>query len=444
MRLFIAILVNKFITFLCKLLGKNGSQYPGCIVLDYIDKNILDKVKYPDKVIAVTGSAGKGSCCRLVKHILEDNGYSVALNENGSNGIVGATTMILNNCSLSGKFKKDILLLESDERHLKLIFNKKRPDYLVVLNITRDQPTRNGSPEEVYSDILKVANDKVHLIINADDPFVSSVKLKHKGKITTYGMEKMKDDITAPLLNNVDFLYCPKCGKKLEYKFFHYGHLGSYKCKNCDYSRGQVDYVATDIDLDKQNIKVNGIDVYINRNVIYAGYASLASFTVTSVLGIKNDDIARSLNENKVSNVLEKEYSYKGRKFILLETKNENNLSYFQGCNYIAKQKGKKSVILGFERVSKRYKDTDLSWLYDINFELLNDDNIDQIMIFGRFRYDIALRLEYAGIDLKRIIFVDDTKDLVETAINNSKGDIYTMIWYDSEMLVIDTIKGGE
>ena len=60
-----------------------------------------------------------------IKHILEDSGYSVALNESGSNGIIGSTTMILNNCSLKGKFKKDCLLLECDERHLKLVFKNR-------------------------------------------------------------------------------------------------------------------------------------------------------------------------------------------------------------------------------------------------------------------------------------------------------------------------------
>ena len=31
----------------------------------------------------------------------------------------GVTTMILNNCNLSGEVKKDVLLIESDERYLR-------------------------------------------------------------------------------------------------------------------------------------------------------------------------------------------------------------------------------------------------------------------------------------------------------------------------------------
>ena len=56
------IFINKLVTKVCKLFGKNGSVLPGCIVYDYLhQKKILEKVKYPKYVIAVTGSSGKGS-----------------------------------------------------------------------------------------------------------------------------------------------------------------------------------------------------------------------------------------------------------------------------------------------------------------------------------------------------------------------------------------------
>ena len=442
MRRFICILANKLITFACKLFKKNGTQYPGSFVYDYLDKHILDKIKYPKYTIAVTGSSGKGSACILIKHILEDAGYSVALNETGSNGINGSISMILNNCTLTGRFKKDVLLLECDERHLKLIWQKKKPDFFLITNITRDQPTRHGTPEVVYGDVTSIIDDSVHLIINADDPFVSRLKLTHKGKLTTFGMDTMNEDIKTPLLNNIDFAYCPVCHKKLKYAYYHYGHLGNFKCPNNDFERGKPDYIATNIDLNKQNIKVNNHDIYINKNVIYAAYASLAAYAVCNTIGIDEKIIEDSLNNDKVPNSLGREFTYKNHKIIMLETKNENNLSYYQGCRYIASQKGLKSVILGFERVSKRYKESDLSWLYDINFELLKDKSIDKIFIFGRFKYDLATRFEYANIDSKKIVLVDDASQLMDIAVSKTKGDIYTMIWYD----MVDTImnKVGE
>ena len=421
----IAIFTNKFITTMCKLFKFNGSQFPGSIVYDYIDKDILNKIKYPDITIAVTGSAGKGSTCKIIKHILEDAGYSVAYNENGSNGINGSISMILNNCTLSGKFKKDVLLLECDERHLKLIWNKKKPKYFVITNITRDQPTRNANPMNVFNDVTSIIDNSMHLIINADDPLLNRLKYTHKGKITTFGIDKFKDDIKKPLLNNIDFAYCPKCNKKLSYAYYHYGHLGNYKCLNCDFERGKVDFEATNVNLEKQSIKINNNDIYISKNVIYAAYATLAAYATVSTCKIDEKVISDSLNKDKIKSNIGKEFNYKNHKVILLETKNENNLSYYQSCKYIANQKGLKSVILGFDVISKRYKESDLSWLYDINFELLNDKDIDKIFVFGRFKYDIATRLEIAGIESKKIFVIDDKDELLDIVVEKTKADIY-------------------
>ena len=122
MRIRFFVFINKFITFICKLFKRNGSVYPGYIVYDvFRQKKILEYVKYPKYVIAVTGSSGKGSTTDLINHILTDNGYDVCYNQNGSNGVLAAATLILNNCNSKGELKHDVLLLECDERHLKLI-----------------------------------------------------------------------------------------------------------------------------------------------------------------------------------------------------------------------------------------------------------------------------------------------------------------------------------
>ena len=64
------ILLNKTATLICKLFKKNGSVFPGSLIVPF-DKNVLRKVKYPKYVIGVTGSSGKGSTTSLVAHIMK-------------------------------------------------------------------------------------------------------------------------------------------------------------------------------------------------------------------------------------------------------------------------------------------------------------------------------------------------------------------------------------
>ena len=115
----------------------------------------------------------------------------------------------------------------------------------------------------------------------------------------------------------------------------------------------------------------------------------------------------------------------------MIESKNENALSYLQSLNYIKKTNGTKTVILGFDNVSRRYSYNDISWLYDVDFEILNDKSIDKIFCIGRFRYDVYVRLKYANIQSDKIILTDDLDHLIPLVKKKSKGKIFTMVCFD-------------
>ena len=109
----------------------------------------------------------------MIAHILCESGKKVAWNKEGSNQIEGVTTLILGSCTLSGKVKSDILLIESDERFAKYTFKYITPTHYVITNLYRDQLTRNGHPEWVYNAVKDSIHPETQLILNADDPLVS-------------------------------------------------------------------------------------------------------------------------------------------------------------------------------------------------------------------------------------------------------------------------------
>ena len=442
MKLSIFICLSKLITWVCKVFKRNGSVFPGYFIYVILkQEKLLEKVKYPDKVIAVTGSSGKGSTTQVLYNILTKNGYNVCFNSSGSNGVLAATTLILNNCNIKGELKADVLLLECDERHLKLIFGKNRMTHLAITNVTRDQPARNGHPDVVFNDILNAVDDNVTLIINSDDPMLNKLKYERKNEVITYGIEKNNDSYIMSNINCLDHSYCPICHKKLNYEYYHYGHIGNYKCPNCDFERGKVMYEATDIDYGKNVIKINGKDIYLNKGVLYAVYSTICAYSIARSVGLSDEQIRNTMNENKFESKRGKIISLDGRNITMLESKNENNLSYYQSMKFIKNQKGKKTVILGFDNVSRRYKYNDLSWLWDVDFELLNDKNIDKIFIIGRFRYDVLTRLEFANINKDKLVLVDDLSEVIKKVKKESLGDIYTMVCFDMTANLLKLIK---
>ena len=429
MKLTLLIMLNKSITFICKLFKFEGSVFPASIVRKF-DKNILEKIKYPKYVVGVTGSSGKGSTTSMIAHILEVNGYKVVWNKSGSNVVNGTTTLILNNTKVfSHKMDCDFLLLEMDESYIKETFSKSTLTHLVVTNITRDQPARNGEPLFILNKIFNSIDEKTHLIINSDDAFVNRLKYLHKGEVTTYGIGKTKYSLKEPISNNVDAAYCPICHEKLVYKFYHYGHLGSYSCPNGDF-KNNIDIKAEKVDLEKQEMVINDNIIHLNKDVFFAVYYTLAAYSLCKVIGLEEVKIIHALNDEVLESKRLKSLKYHNREVDMLESKNENNLSYLQSLNYINNYKGKKTIILGFDNVSRRYKYNDISWLYDVDFEVLDLKNIDKILCIGRFRYDVYARLRLANIDEDKLVIVDNIKNISED-LDKTEGTIFTMVCFD-------------
>jgi len=435
MRKSLAIIMCKFASKLSKLLKGDGSVIGGSVALK-IYPNILSKIKMPPIVIGITGSSGKGSTTELVARILSSNGYNVVYNKNGSNVLNGITSLILNNSNIKGVLQSDILLMELDERHMANSLKYFDLTHLVITNITRDQPPRNAHPEFIQSAIKNVIKDKTHLILNADDPLVKALSIKHKGKVTTYGIDK--NNYTRPTtLNNLDGAYCPVCNSKLKYSFYHYGHIGSYKCPNCNFERSNPDYLAHNINMPASTIYINKIHdkISLPSNFLYSVYFVTGAFALANIIGIKEKEIIKVINDESFKPKRLNIYNFYNRKWQMLVSKNENNLSYKQSLDYIIHEKGKKTVILGFDNSSRRYRENDVSWLWDIDFEDLKNKQIDKIVLVGRFKYDILTRLFYAGIDKNKILLIDDLEtDLIKTLKEKTNGSIYSCLCFDKEI----------
>ena len=128
-------------------------------------------------------------------------------------------------------------------------------------------------------------------------------------------------------------------------------------------------------------------------------------------------------------------FNFFGRKWQMLASKNENNLSYKQSLDFIVNEKGIKTVVLGFDNSSRRYSENDLSWIWDIDFEELNNKTIDKIVLVGRFKYDMLTRISYTGIPKSKIILIEDLdSELIPTLRKKTKGSIYSCVCFDKEI----------
>lgn len=423
------ILVAKMIILAGKIL-KRGSVLPGNIALR-LDKNILKKLKMPDIVIAVTGSSGKGSTTSLIADSLRSLNYKVTHNKSGSNLTTGILTTILEDTSLTGKVKTDAVIVECDERYAKFVFPAIKPNYVVVTNITRDQPPRQGNFDIVFNEIKKAITNDMTLVLNSDDPYMQKFATCFNN-IIYYSILKNKYSTKESLFENLNLVYCPRCNTKLDYKYFHFENIGNYECKNCGLKHPDSKFEVSDINYEENEIIINGNKVSIPFPMLFAIYNTLAAYSVLSLIGINEEKVSELINNNTKPNIKQYNKIDLGDRLVyVINNKNENSTTFNQSLLLLNRDSKPKTVVIGWKEISRRYKYNDLSWLYDIDFEILNNHKIEKVICVGKERYDIAARIKIAGLDNSKIECFQNLEDATKYLKTSTNENIYAILNFD-------------
>lgn len=462
MRKLLAIIICKFGYWVGGLIGK-GSSYPGKIALK-ICPDILSRIKYPPVVIAITGSNGKTSTTEMVSAIIKKAGLRLAYNDKGSNQVEGVTTTVLHYATLGGVMRQDVLLLESDERYAKYSFKYFHPTHYVMTNLYRDQLTRNAHPDWVLADIKRSVFGGECLILNADDPQISRFGY-HTENVKWFGLAHTDIDTTEFVGRYHDGHYCPICHAPMEYDYYHYNHIGAYHCTKCDFKRAGADYEVTAVDLEAGRIMIDGKEeISLAFKSIYNVYNILAAYSVCREIGIDSSLISTTLSDYILKNGRFVQFELGAHKGTFLVSKHENSVSYDMSLKYAAggadiaaagtdgtltgstaedsiAATGKKcSVMVIVDAISRKYFTSETSWLWDVNFELLNSDKVGKIFLCGKYAHDLMLRFEATDIPAERISLYEDINAACEFLRNNGDEYLYTVTCFSDRMKFLNNV----
>nr|WP_316623233.1 MurT ligase domain-containing protein [uncultured Ruminococcus sp.] len=439
MKRFLTILICKLLRFAGKLIGK-GSSMPGQVALR-LCPDILKRIELPKYVVAITGSNGKTSTVEMIAHILTKSGKSVAWNREGSNQIEGVTTMVLSNATLSGKVKSDIMLIESDERYAKKTFKYIDITHYVITNLYRDQLTRNGHPEFVFEAIAESIKPDTELILNADDPLVSVFGHDREGVIW-FGADELSTDTKELVSVYNDGAYCPICKAPMKYSTHHYNHIGIYECTSCGYHREDTDYTITAVDMNKGVLEINGkYHISLALKSLYNIYNILAAFTVASLIGVDGEKIAQEMNDYVLKNGRVINFTLGERKGTLLTSKHENSVSYDHSIRVACACEQGADVLIIVDAISRKYFTGDTSWLWDIDFEMLDNKNIGDIVLAGTYVNDLAARFSYTDIPQEKIHLFEDIDKAAEYLNNGRKEYIYIITCFSDKEKILSEVE---
>ena len=398
MKNFFIILAMKILNLILKICHKNGGNFLGKIAFD-LNPEIFKYFKVNCPVIAVSATNGKTMTNNCIGYTLKTAGNKVVSNVEGNNMETGILSTILKNCTLTGKIKADYLVFEVDESYIPVVFKDFRLDTLVILNFFRNQLDRNGEVESLIlriNEFLKTYNG--NLILNNDDPNVA--RLGHanadNSNVYYFSVDKYKF-ATEQIKEAGEGKFCPFCKTRLEYEYYQYSHVGKFKCPNCNFGDNEIYKLATNVDLKNRCFDIDGNTYKINGNSIYLIYNYTAVYSVCSLYDISNDIVKKSFSTFALNNGRLEEIKIHGVPTIINLAKNPTGSNV--SLRILNEDDSEKELLFVLnDNIADGF---DVSWIWDINFNNLN--NVSRIITSGTRAYDIAIRIKTSGFPAEKI-----------------------------------------
>lgn len=403
----LAVLVCKASGAVLRRLGRGGTNLPGKLALR-IDPDILGALARGVKVTAVTGTNGKTTTSRMIEQAFSDAGLKYFANKSGANLLTGIITVFAQHVSLSGKCAYTHALIECDEAAFRTASRYLPVECLVVNNIFRDQLDRFG---EITHTLHSIREGIGHipdatLCLNADCSLTASLAEGIPNKIVWFGVDVPIYEDTAHELS--DAPYCIHCKTEYEYDYVTYGHLGGFRCPKCGYQRKKPDIAVTKVlktNADSSDIELTVFDrmheVHVNLPGGYNIYNAAAAAAAAHVAGVDEQTAVGALAQFECGFGRAEQFALGDCQARMMLVKNPAGFN--QVINLIVHDE--KAYKLAF-LLNDRFADgTDISWIWDVDFEALaaRQARFTRLLVSGVRADDMALRLKYAGFAADRI-----------------------------------------
>ncbi|MGF6990883.1 UDP-N-acetylmuramyl tripeptide synthase [Lachnospiraceae bacterium PF1-21] len=424
----IAIRMAKITSFVIKKMNRgSGVTLPGKIA-HMIDKDILRELsqQVKNKTVATMGTNGKTTTNSLLYHVLAAEGHEVIINRTGANmlnGIISAFVLATNH---KGQITADYACIEVDEMASVAVLPQLMPDGVVLTNISRDQLDRFGEVDITLNKLIQAFKSvpQTRLAINADDMMSVCMAEEAGNDFITYGIDEEIFDTTSKSEIR-ESIFCRKCGTKMEYQFFHYGQLGLYSCPGCGFKRPRPDYLAHDIRLDGEvySFSLNELRVDTTSRTPYNVYNTLSAYALLKGLDIEAPHFKETVEDFSYENDREVLFHIGDTRVQLHLAKNP--VGFQQKVSLVLRDEKEKDVII---QINDGFQDgRDISWLWDVDFQYLQEAKACSLVCLGTRRYDMALRLKYEDVAYS---VADSMEEAVRAALRSSAKNLYIIVNY--------------
>ena len=132
------------------------------------------------------------------------------------------------------------------------------------------------------------------------------------------------------------------------------------------------------------------------------------------------DKIKNAIDEIEITKDRYKKEDVNGIELINHLAKGQNPVACSIVFKYVKEEKKNKEIVLLIEDYHDNKESSEnMAWIYDCDFEFLNDESIKKIIVPGERAKDIKLRLLIAGVKEDRIAALENENDVInELSLN--------------------------
>jgi lipid II isoglutaminyl synthase (glutamine-hydrolysing) len=392
-------------------LGRGGGTAAPGLVAERIDPNLLGKIarRLPRGVIVVAGTNGKTTVSRMLADILQAADYRVAHNRSGSNLVRGVASALASQADLRGSPRADIGVIESDEAAFPEIVRQVQPSIVLLNNLFRDQLDRYGELDAIsakWRPALQRLPTDATVIVNVDDPTLAAITDDIGARRIAFGLDDRNPRLLLDALPHAaDAKTCRSCGQALAYDRLYSAHLGAWRCPGCGAARPPLDFAGSAIELrgidgleltvEEPNSLAPPLTLTLELPGLYNAYNALAATTVAASLGIPHETIASALRSYRSAFGRIERINYRGRQLTLMLVKNP--VGFNETLRMLTQATDGLSVPTMIAINDLSADGRDVSWLWDVDFELLSAGSAP-LYTTGIRGTDMANRLKYAGV----------------------------------------------
>ena len=400
---------------LSRAIGRGGGTTLPGKVLWRVDPGAVDDLaaRIPGGIALVSATNGKTTTTAMAAEILGAD-TRLAWNHAGANLLSGIAS------ALVAARRAELGLFEVDEGALPEALARTRPRVVTLGNLFRDQLDRYGELE-IVADRWRAAIAELPasatLVVNGDDPSVADLADGRDGAVR-FGLDDRRQSRSG-LQHAADSKYCVRCGAPYDYAAVYVGHLGDYRCPQCDHQRPELDVVARDIELRgllasrfRLVSPEGGVEIELALPGLYNVYNATAAAALSLALGASLDDVRGGLSRFSAAFGRFERIPAGGKSIVLLLVKNP------AGANEVVRtlEIGVPPVLV--IALNDAIADgQDVSWIWDVDFEPLLE-HAGLVIATGARAAELGLRLAYGGLPPDRLEVIPSLEDALDRGLS--------------------------